>query len=98
MFECRKDNIIPIQVVDSYAHNIATTIAPVVNSSETLYGPQRIMACAENPTWQMEPYFKKKCYSWLCPHGKGGEVDPERSLQINTRDYYKQRLKSSYNR
>ncbi|CAF1651233.1 unnamed protein product [Rotaria magnacalcarata] len=90
MFECRKDNIIPIQVVDSYAHNIATTIAPVFF--------RRIMACAENPTWQMEPYFKKKCYSWLCPHGKGGEVDPERSLQINTRDYYKQRLKSSYNR
>ncbi|CAF4551833.1 unnamed protein product, partial [Rotaria socialis] len=98
MFECRKDNIIPIQIIDSYAYNNATTIAPVVNCSETLYGPQRIMACAENPTWQIEPYLEEKCYPWLYPHGKGGEADPERPLQINTRDYYKQRLKSSDNR
>jgi hypothetical protein len=40
MFECRKDNIIPFQIIDSYAYNNATTIAPVVNCSETLYGPQ----------------------------------------------------------
>jgi hypothetical protein len=56
------------------------------------------MACAENPTWQIEPYLEEKCYPWLYPDGKGGEADPERPLQINARDYYKQRLKSSDNR
>ncbi|CAF4756789.1 unnamed protein product, partial [Rotaria sp. Silwood2] len=46
----------------------------------------------------IESYLEERCYPWLYPHGKGGEADPERPLQINLRDYYKQRLKSADNR
>ncbi|CAF3454536.1 unnamed protein product [Rotaria sp. Silwood1] len=98
IFKCRQEDIIPIRIIDSYAYNNATTIAPVINSSEPLFGPKRIIPCAQDPIWEIEPYLEERCYPWLYPHGKGGEADPERPLQINLRDYYKQRLKSADNR
>ncbi|CAF4997261.1 unnamed protein product, partial [Rotaria sp. Silwood1] len=59
---------------------------------------RRLISCAANPIWEIEPYLEEKSYPWLYPEGKGGEADPERPLQISIRDYYKQRLKSSDNR
>ncbi len=59
---------------------------------------RRVISCAQDPTWQIEPYLEEKGYPWLYPHGKGGEADPERPVVINYRDYYKQRLKSADNR
>ncbi|CAF3233766.1 unnamed protein product [Rotaria sp. Silwood2] len=98
IFKCRQEDIIPIRIIDSYAYNNATTTVPVINSPETLLGPKRIIPCAEDPIWKIESYLEERCYPWLYPHGKGGEADPERPLQINLRDYYKQRLKSADNR
>ncbi|CAF4806823.1 unnamed protein product [Rotaria socialis] len=98
MFQCREENIKPIRIIDSYAYNNATTTTPIINPPEILYGPERIIPCAENPTWHIEPYLEEKSHPWLYPQGKGGEADPERPLDINLRDYYKQRLKSSDNR
>ncbi|CAF3453929.1 unnamed protein product [Rotaria socialis] len=98
MFQCREENIKPIRIIDSYAYNNATTTTPIINPPEVLYGPERIIPCAENPTWHIEPYLEEKSHPWLYPQGKGGEADPERPLDINLRDYYKQRLKSSDNR
>ncbi|CAF3550567.1 unnamed protein product [Rotaria socialis] len=56
------------------------------------------MTCAENATWEIEPYLEEKCYPWLYPNGKHGEADPERPISIDLRECYKQRLKSCGNR
>ncbi|CAF4183426.1 unnamed protein product, partial [Adineta steineri] len=98
MFKCQPENIIPIRIIDSYAYNNSTTNSPIIEPSEILSGPKRVISCAENPTWQIEPYLEEKCYPWLYPLGKGGEADPERPIAISLRDYYKLRLKSSDNR
>ncbi|CAF4660202.1 unnamed protein product, partial [Rotaria sp. Silwood2] len=84
IFKCRQEDIIPIRIIDSYAYNNATTITPVINSSETLFGPKRIIPCAEDPIWEIEPYLEERCYPWLYPHGKKGEADPERPCQAMT--------------
>ncbi|CAF4786740.1 unnamed protein product, partial [Rotaria sp. Silwood2] len=94
IFKCRQEDIIPIRIIDSYEYNNATTTVPVINSPETLLGPKRRIPCAEDLIREIESYLEERCYPWLYPHGKGGEADPERPLQINLRDYYKQRLKS----
>ncbi|CAM4979218.1 unnamed protein product [Rotaria socialis] len=98
MFQCRRETIIPIRIIHSYAYNNSTVITPVINSSEILCGPKRVMTCAENATWEIEPYLEEKCYPWLYPNGKHGEADPERPISIDLRECYKQRLKSCGNR
>ena len=40
IFKCRNENITPIRIIDSYAYNNSTTIAPIINSSEILCGPK----------------------------------------------------------
>ncbi|CAF0877379.1 unnamed protein product [Adineta steineri] len=89
MFKCQPEYIIPIRIIDSYAYNNSTTNSPIIEPSEFLSNPKRVIPCAENPTWQIGPYLEEKCYPWLYPLGKGGEADPERSIAINLRDYYK---------
>jgi hypothetical protein len=40
IFKCRKEDVIPIRIIDSYAYNNSITIVPFNNSSESLYGPK----------------------------------------------------------
>ncbi|CAF4983443.1 unnamed protein product, partial [Rotaria socialis] len=41
MFECRKEEIALIRIIDSYAYNNATTSAPIIlDSDEALLGPR----------------------------------------------------------
>ncbi len=40
IFKCRKEDVIPIRIIDSYAYNNSTTNLPANNSSESLYGPK----------------------------------------------------------
>ncbi|CAF1487611.1 unnamed protein product, partial [Adineta ricciae] len=98
LFKCQSENISPIKIIDSYAYNNSTTTAPFINSSDVLCGPKRIISCAKDAIWQVEPFLEERAYPWLYPYGKGGEADPERPLTINLRDYYKLRLKSADNR
>ncbi|CAF1231847.1 unnamed protein product [Adineta ricciae] len=98
LFKCQSENITPIKIIDSYAYNNSTTTVPFINSYDVLCGPKRVMSCAKDAIWQVEPYLEERSYPWLYPHGKGGEGDPERPLKMNLREYYKLRLKSVDNR
>jgi hypothetical protein len=41
MFECRKENVAPIRIIDSYAYNNSTTSAPIIlDSNEDFFGPR----------------------------------------------------------
>jgi len=41
MFECRKEDISPIRIIDSYAYNNCTTSAPVIlDPTEAVQGPK----------------------------------------------------------
>jgi hypothetical protein len=41
MFECRKEDIAPIRIIDSYAYNNCTTAAPIVlDANEDFFGPR----------------------------------------------------------
>jgi hypothetical protein len=41
MFECRKEDISPIRIIDSYAYNNCTTSAPIIlDPAEAVHGPK----------------------------------------------------------
>jgi len=41
MFECRKEEVAPIRIIDSYAYNNSTTSAPIIlDSNENIFGPR----------------------------------------------------------
>ncbi|CAF1231774.1 unnamed protein product [Adineta ricciae] len=40
LFKCQAENIVPIKIIDSYAYNSSTTIAPIINSGDLLCGPK----------------------------------------------------------
>jgi hypothetical protein len=41
MFECRKEEVAPIRIVDSYAYNNSTISVPaILDSGEELLGPK----------------------------------------------------------
>jgi len=40
MFQCRKEDLAPIRIIDSYAYNNSTTSAPIIlDSNEDFPGP-----------------------------------------------------------
>ena len=41
MFECRKENVAAIRIIDSYAYNNCTTSAPIIlDCDEDFFGPR----------------------------------------------------------
>ncbi|CAF4849785.1 unnamed protein product [Rotaria socialis] len=96
MFECRKEEIALIRIIDSYAYNNATTSAPIIlDSDEALLGPSRTLKAGEDLIWQLQSGMEESTFPWIYPTGEGGELDRKRPISLKIRDYCKLRLMSA---
>ncbi|CAF2041804.1 unnamed protein product [Rotaria magnacalcarata] len=96
MFECRKEQVAPIRIIDSYAYNNSTTSAPVIlDDDEALFGPSRTLKAGDDPIWKIQPGMEECTFPWIYPTGEGGELDTKRSIPLKLRDYCKLRLMSA---
>ncbi|CAF1196955.1 unnamed protein product [Adineta ricciae] len=95
MFQCRKEDLAPIRIIDSYAYNNSTMSSPIIlDSNEDFLGPCRTLKVGENPVWNIQPGMEECTFPWLYPTGQGGELDMKRHIPLKLRDYYKLRLMS----
>ncbi|CAF1110690.1 unnamed protein product, partial [Rotaria magnacalcarata] len=72
MFECRKEQVAPIRIIDSYAYNNSTT---------------RTLKAGDDPIWKIQPGMEECTFPWIYPTGEGGELDTKRSIPLKLRDY-----------
>ncbi|CAF1648403.1 unnamed protein product [Rotaria magnacalcarata] len=96
MFECRKEDITPIRIIDSYAYNNCTTSPPIIlDSNEDFFGPSRTLKAGEDPIWKIQPGMEECTFPWIYPTGEGGELDLKRPISLKFRDYCQLRLMSA---
>ncbi|CAF4329510.1 unnamed protein product, partial [Rotaria sordida] len=88
MFQCRKEDIAPIRIIDSYAYNNSTTSAPIIlDVDEAVFGPSRTLKPGEDPIWTIQPGMEECTFPWIYPTGEGGELDAKRPIPLKLRDY-----------
>ncbi|CAF1310613.1 unnamed protein product [Rotaria sordida] len=88
MFQCRKEDIAPIRIIDSYAYNNSTTSAPIIlDVDEAVFGPSRTLKPGEDPIWTIQPGMEECTFPWIYPTGEGGELHAKRPIPVRLRDY-----------
>ncbi|CAF5009716.1 unnamed protein product, partial [Rotaria sp. Silwood1] len=93
MFQCRKEDVAPIRIIDSYAYNNSTTSAPIIlDVDEAVFGPSRTLKPGDDPIWKIQSGMEECTFPWIYPTGEGGELDAKRPVPLKLRDYCKFRL------